>query len=194
MKTCTNCKIDKPVTEYYFRKDTNTYRNACKMCVVSRTNKYYKDNIDKVKIQRKEYRESEQGKETRRKYTNSTRGKEIIKKNDKDRYIRHRDKRLREQKKYRNSEKGRLIHARKDAAYRAGLKTATPEWLTEEHKQWILWIYKQCKLLSSKDDIIYHVDHIHPLNGDNVCGLHVPWNLQILTEKENLSKGNKHEI
>ena len=39
----------------------------------------------------------------------------------------------------------------------------------------------------------FHVDHIIPLNGENVCGLHIPDNLRIMRASDNIRKGNKVE-
>lgn len=67
-----------------------------------------------------------------------------------------------------------------------------PSWLTEEHKRQIqdfYWMALDLRAITGEE---YHVDHIVPLKGENVSGLHVPWNLQILPKDVNLSKGNKH--
>jgi len=67
----------------------------------------------------------------------------------------------------------------------------TPKWLTESDWIEINWAYNIAVQKTKETGIPYEVDHIIPLQGENVSGLHVPWNLQIITESENCSKGNK---
>jgi hypothetical protein len=52
-------------------------------------------------------------------------------------------------------------------------------------------MYAECCELTKTTGIRHHVDHIYPLKSDWLCGLHVENNLQILTETENTSKGNR---
>lgn len=67
------------------------------------------------------------------------------------------------------------------------------KWLTKEHKQEIKDYYQVAQMLTEVTNIQYHVDHIIPIMHDKVCGLHVPWNLQILTEQDNRTKSNKFD-
>jgi hypothetical protein len=67
------------------------------------------------------------------------------------------------------------------AKRRAAKLQRTPKWADLKAIQ---LVYKLCPEG-------YHVDHIYPLQGEFVSGLHVENNLQYLTEKENLKKGNK---
>jgi len=71
------------------------------------------------------------------------------------------------------------------------IKERTPIWLTELHFDQMNVFYQTARLLTAELGLAFHVDHIEPLRGKNRSGLHVPWNLQVLPAKENLSKGAK---
>jgi hypothetical protein len=75
------------------------------------------------------------------------------------------------------------------ANYRSAKDERQPSWLNAGHLFEMESIYNYCAALRSAG-LDYHVDHIVPLRGNTVSGLHVPWNLQVITGAENMSKGN----
>lgn len=94
------------------------------------------------------------------------------------------------QKKWRENNKGKK---NADTALRFAVKMQrTPKWLTKEQKQSIKEFYVMAKELEKVFPWKQCVDHIVPLRGKDVCGLHVPWNLQILSAKDNMQKGNRY--
>lgn len=72
------------------------------------------------------------------------------------------------------------------AAYRAARLNATPAWF---EKSAIEWLY----LDSATRAEAHHVDHVLPLQGETVCGLHCLANLEIVTASENTSKQNRFD-
>ena len=70
-------------------------------------------------------------------------------------------------------------------------KNATPKWITPEQKLAMRNLYLKAQELSKIAGQRYVVDHIIPLISESVCGLHVPWNLRVITQEENLKKSNK---
>jgi hypothetical protein len=79
-----------------------------------------------------------------------------------------------------------LVNAR-----RRRFRQATPKWLTPEDKIEIRLRYRLAIELTRRNGVQYVVDHIVPLQGESVCGLHVPWNMEVITQEENLLKSNK---
>ena len=77
------------------------------------------------------------------------------------------------------------------AKYRATKLKATPIWLSDEQHTDIKELYLMAKDLEKIFPWKQEIDHIIPLQGNKVCGLHVPWNLQILSSQANRKKGNQ---
>ena len=108
--------------------------------------------------------------------------------------VRHREIQRKSREKTGCAKKWKQNNRAKVAAYaakrRAAERNATPEWLTEDDHWAIQQVYLHREEQSQITGIKHEVDHIVPLINDNVCGLHVWWNLQVITETENRIKGN----
>lgn len=98
-----------------------------------------------------------------------------------------------EQRQYRNRWKAlNVVQVLADnKARRRKHREATPPWLTRKQKSEIRQLYQIAITMSKTTGEQYVVDHIIPLRGEGVCGLHVPWNLRVVTREENLKKSNK---
>lgn len=81
-------------------------------------------------------------------------------------------------------------NASKAAEYYCRKRHRSPKWLTKDQKQHIALFYVMARELTTDTGIKHSVDHIVPLFGQTVCGLHVPWNLQVLTAADNSRKQN----
>ena len=94
---------------------------------------------------------------------------------------------------YRNVWKeNNVLQVRADTkARRRKHRDATPPWLTRKQKTEIRQLYQIAITMTKTTGEQYVVDHIVPLRSPDVCGLHVPWNLRVITQEENLKKSNK---
>jgi hypothetical protein len=79
-----------------------------------------------------------------------------------------------------------------EAKRRATLLQRTPEWLTDTDLWVIEEAYHLAQLRTNLFNFPWHVDHIIPLQGKNVSGLHVPSNLRVIPGSENVKKSNKY--
>lgn len=170
MKICTGCKKEKSITE--FSLNGSYRRNKCKTCSRKQINAWYEDNREVHLENTKKW--ASDNKDSRKKS-----------------YKTYREKNLDLCRKrcsvwQKNNPESASFHTSKR---RSAKLNATPAWADQEQ---IKRIYLTCAKISKRTGLQHHVDHIIPLQGENVCGLHVETNLAIIPAKMNLQKSNMY--
>lgn len=201
MKTCTKCGVDKSLQEFKERKSSKDgLHTQCRSCLALYYVAHYEKNKEKKQIARAARYEATKDalKENARLYR--AKNKAAIK--DKGQKYREAniDKILEANKKWREANREYMNQKRSEwqrnnkgavceirARRRASEVMATPKWSSRTDLRKIYDVAAKMR----QDGLDVHVDHIVPLQGVTVCGLHVHWNLQIIRADQNRSKGNR---
>lgn len=168
MKKCNVCKLDKLESQFNARKRSlDGLCHTCRECAAARNREWRKANPDGFSKWKEKNLDSRNG------YMRSW-------------YEANRGHKAKTYKTWASNNLERLAY--RNATRQAMKNGATPPWADRDK---IREFYSEANRLTKSTGIRHEVDHIHPLKGDNFCGLHCEYNLQILTRAENASKKNK---
>lgn len=103
--------------------------------------------------------------------------------------------------KFESKKNSRLIAERKNphvgkarnSKRRCAIIQRTQKWFKDYYAEEVQAIYKFAETLKDFTGLDWHVDHIVPLQGKLVSGLHVPWNLRVILAEDNIRKSNKFD-
>ena len=166
---CSRCRKDKD-PELFSRSKNSRGRNYwCKDCQKDHNKTWMKENSSHRKKYAKRYRKENREERVQRK-----------REWDAENAEHRRNYRALNRDYYR--ERAQFRYCRK--------RSATPKWLSDDHIARIRELHWLANDLRKVTGETYHVDHVVPILGEDVCGLHVPWNLQILPADINVSKNN----
>lgn len=193
MKHCKKCGLSKPLCEFSKNKNTKDgLQFYCKLCCKSTTKAYRENNKEKYYATAKRW---------------ARENPERVREAKKKRYQEDRERILKQKKTYYEENKSAILEYKREygrnnrgkrnaieAKRHAEKLKRTPDWLSKEHLAEIEQFYWLARDLYYVTGERYHVDHIIPLQGENVSGLHVPWNLQVLPADLNIAKGNKLDV
>ena len=152
-------------------------------CVECLKVEWEKANVTRAEYFRA-YNESDAGKQAKRRYYEANKEQVIARAN-----ARPVEERTRHREKYKKQNPD--LYKALNSVRKRRHKNATPLWITQEQKESIKRLYLHAMHLTKITGERYVVDHIIPLINPTICGLHVPWNLRVIPQQENLLKSNK---
>ncbi len=195
LKRCPTCKAEKPCTPDFFSRNRRTHDGFaayCKSCASARYREFYEKNraalIERSTEQsrRRRLERPEYDRNWSREYKRRILSDPVAYAAHLERNTRWREANPDRVALFKHSQKP--YRAARTAARYARRRLATPKWVDLSA---IRSIYEEAARITRETGIPHEVDHIVPLMGRMVCGLHVPWNLRIITGKANRKKSNR---
>jgi HNH endonuclease len=190
-KTCLQCKESKQLHMFSKNASKKDHLNIyCKQC---------------LKIKKAQYRSNPVYKEKEREYKKQYRlqTSEEHKSYMKEWHIKNSEEQREYRVKYRKDNIEYFISYNKANKHKilantrkrqASKMQRTPKWIGKDELWLIQEDYKLAILRTKMFGFKWEVDHIIPLQGKLVSGLHVPENLMVIPRKDNRQKHNRFEI
>lgn len=174
MKHCPKCSQDLPLTDFNKnRSKSDGLASQCRICTNGQSASWRERNPEKAAALKSEWYQENRDHVLAR--TGEIRRANLGRYNEAT-------------ARYRKANPDKV--AAKAARRRAGLGRATPSWLSPDEHAQIEAFYAESRRRTEETGVRHSVDHIFALNSPVMCGLHVPWNLCVMTLSENASKGN----
>lgn len=164
-KLCPKCEQILPTTSFFKNKGrVDGLQGYCKLCKCLRDRQYDAEHRDKIN-----------GAARKRRSNGDSRQAHL------DALTRYR-------------EKNKAIRTKIQMARKSAKLKRTPAWLTKFDLLKIKCLYQLAAMRNRESDQSWHVDHIIPLQGEFVSGLHVPSNLRVIPAIDNMRKSNQYEV
>jgi hypothetical protein len=167
MKICSKCKTSKSLFDFGKHKSNKDgLQYQCKACrVITCSVSYKKASPERIEKKNKITRQwREENKEYKKEYAKAY------------------------------AKQNRAKRTSLERKRQASKLKRTPAWLTDFDKLKIECLYQVAAMRTRESGYAWHVDHIIPLQGKTVSGLHVPSNLRVIPATENLRKNNLYVI
>lgn len=188
-QVCKSCGIQKAASEYSADKTLSSgLRAKCKPCARKASAESYQARKEQHLATNRAYYEKNKEKKAASNRSWYERTQEERRAARREYYAKDPEKAVATNRDWRK--KNAHLISSYSAKRRAAAIRRTPAWLQESDFQYISGLYESCKIITALTGVQHHVDHILPLQGKYVSGLHVPSNLQILTASENSKKLN----
>lgn len=173
-KTCSKCKEVKPASSAFFHKDARQksgFKATCCACVSIKTKAKYLLTAETQKKKGLQYYHANKEKCAANNKAYHDENKSVI-----------------AARKKQHQENNKAQYKASNSKYRTSKRKACPPWVNLKILQPFYCLAEELSIMTGQ---VYHIDHIDPLQHPLVCGLHVPANLQVLSQFDNISKHNK---